>query len=384
MTRIRALLLLGGLVVVAVLALAVTGAREQAGLLDPAAVDAQGSRALAQVLRGQGVDVRLVRTAAAAAATPRNSTVLVAGVGLLADPARAAAQTKADVVLVAPSTPALAAAAPWARSEGTSQSDRTDPGCALAEAIRAGSARIPGSAYTASAPTDGSTQQLCYPASAKTPGSHLGLVVREEPGGRRVSVLGSSEPFTNAHIGDEGNAALVLGLLGRHPSLVWYLPSPADVPPGDRRSLLALLPAGVRFAVVQVGVAVLVAALWRARRLGPVVSEPLPVVVPAGETVVGHGRLYLRARARDRAAAALREASRHRLGSGLGLPRAAPTAALVEGVAARGGRAPGDVGVLLYGAAPTDDAGLVQLAEALDDLERAVATGTTRGREARR
>ena len=76
----------------------------------------------------------------------------------------------------------------------------------------------------------------------------------------------------------------------------------------------------------------LLLALWRARRLGPVVAEPLPVVVRAAETVEGRARLYRRGGARGQAA---RGAARRRpvAGSGraLGLPRRADPPAVVDG-----------------------------------------------------
>ena len=55
--------------------------------------------------------------------------------------------------------------------------------------------------------------------------------------------------------------------------------------------------------------AFLVVGVWRGRRLGPIMTEPLPVTVRAAETVEGHGRLYHRLNARDRAANALRAGS---------------------------------------------------------------------------
>ena len=55
----------------------------------------------------------------------------------------------------------------------------------------------------------------------------------------------------------------------------------------------------------------------------------------------------------------------------LGVARAEPTA-VVAAVAARSSRPAAEVGALLYGAAPADDASLVRLADALDDLEREV------------
>ena len=178
--------------------------------------------------------------------------------------------------------------------------------------------------------------------------------------------------MTNAGLLQEGNAALALGLLGERPSLVWYLPGPDDVPEQDQRSFVELVPDGVLLAALQVVIAVVLLALWRARRLGPVVSEPLPVVVRAAEAVEGRARLYRRGRARDSAAAALRETALERLLPLIGLPPGADQRAVIDAVAARAGRPAGDVSVLLYGAAPSDDRSLVHLADDLDALEREV------------
>ena len=64
----------------------------------------------------------------------------------------------------------------------------------------------------------------------------------------------------------------------------------------------------------------MLAALWRARRLGPLVTERLPVAIRASETTEGRARLYRKANARDRAAAALRSATRTRLAPLIGVP----------------------------------------------------------------
>jgi hypothetical protein len=115
-------------------------------------------------------------------------------------------------------------------------------------------------------------------------------------------------------------------------------------------------------------------ALWRMRRLGPLVTEPLPVVVRACETVEGHGRLYRSRRARDRAAAALREAALGRIVTRLGLPRDVPADAVGQELAYRTGRDPGEIRALLFGEVPGDDAALVRLADGLDALEGQVLT----------
>ena len=114
-------------------------------------------------------------------------------------------------------------------------------------------------------------------------------------------------------------------------------------------------------------------AWWRGRRVGPLVAEQLPVVVRASETVEGRGRLYRSRRARDVAAEALRTATRQRLLPRLGLNHAASPAAITQAVADRCGLDPQAVAHSLYGPAPADDTELVNLARALDDIERQVA-----------
>ena len=75
--------------------------------------------------------------------------------------------------------------------------------------------------------------------------------------------------------------------------------------------------------------------LWRGRRLGPLVVEPLPVVVKAVESTQGRGRLYRRVRDRAHAAEILRAATARRLAARLGCPRGTDAGALVAPVAQR-------------------------------------------------
>jgi hypothetical protein len=125
------------------------------------------------------------------------------------------------------------------------------------------------------------------------------------------------------------------------------------------------------------GVALLIAFV-RARRLGPPVREPLPVLVPATETVTGRGRLYARARAHAATLDALRSATIRRISIALGPPgttAASPLPAeadLVEQVAARTGRPAAIVREILYGSPPASVEELTHAVAALDSLEHAV------------
>jgi hypothetical protein len=167
-----------------------------------------------------------------------------------------------------------------------------------------------------------------------------------------------------------------MNLLGSRSEVVWLLPDPP--PPGTgRKSFADLVPFGIKLALLQVLIAVVLVALWRARRLGPVVVEPLPVVVRSAEAVEGRARLYRARRAGDRAALALRTGALERLTALLGMPKSAaadPGMAqeIVAGIAAHTGEAPAMIGTALYGPPPVDDAELVRLAGYLDELERQV------------
>ena len=127
------------------------------------------------------------------------------------------------------------------------------------------------------------------------------------------------------------------------------------------------------------GVAFLGLVLWRGRRFGRLVPEPLPVVVRAVETTESRGRLYRRARDASRAGATLQQATRVRLADYLGLPRPGPSIssrgadqALVSAVSAATGRPVGEVGALLLGPPPTQDDHLLGLAAELAALEKEV------------
>jgi hypothetical protein len=359
------LVLLGGLLLAAV------GGGRPDGYLDPRAPGPAGSRAVAEILRDQGVVVDLVRTSATMSARARpGDTVLVALPDLLSDSqVRAVGDSGADLVLAGPAAPERFA--PALVAAGPTDSGVRAPGCPLPAARRAGPADAGGRSYSVDTGTQEQTRDLgvvqCY--------AHDGLaslVQLRSARGALVTAVGNPAVLSNQRLAEEGNAALALGMLGRSPHLVWYLPSADDVPARDQRSLYDLLPDGVVWGLVQLCVAVLLLALWRARRLGPVVTEPLPVVVHATETVQGRARLYRRSGARDKAAAALRAASLQRLVPALGLQRRSEPATVADAVSARTTRTSADVLVLLYGAAPADDAALVGLADDLDELEREV------------
>jgi hypothetical protein len=352
-------------VLVAATALVLLRGGSTGGTLEPESPAPDGGRALARLLADAGVEVVPVRFVADAAdaLADRPATLLVTTADLapgaaLADLTDAAASS----VLVEPGPAVLDDLPGRLTVHGRTEVASIEPRCELPAAVAAGSARMGGLTY------DGGDAEArrCYPVDDA--GAAL---VRTG----RLTVLGTHTLLTNGELAEDGDAALAMRLLGEYDRLVWYLPSASDPALADeQRPLLDLLPAGWRYGLVQAVLAVLLVALWRARRLGRLVGEDLPVVVRAAETEEGRARLYERAGATDHAAAALREATVRRLLPRLGLPAGTPPDAVVEATATRTGAPHTAVHQLLYGPPPTSDADLVALADDLTTLETEVTT----------
>ena len=341
------------------------------GYLDPNGTGQDGGHALADLAsaRGQRVQrasVPLSDNSVPGAGQPAGARA----VELVTSPGRLslagldqAARFDGDIILVGPDAQSLRAIAPRVRISGTAAMPDSvaSPGCTARPAVLAGDAYLGGTVMR----TDYPAAQQCYPI-----GHEYGLIQYAD-GGRTISVLGTGAPLTNRYLADRGDAALALNLLGRADRVVWVVPSGppralAGPSTDSQRSFFSLVPWPAYLIAIQLGIAVLLAAAWRARRLGPLVAERLPVVVRASETVEGHGRLYQARRARDRAAAELRAATAARIA------RLTGTAATPEVIAARTGQGPAEVARLLYGPAPATDPELVTLAADLDTLERKI------------
>ncbi|KWT62662.1 hypothetical protein ADL21_06845 [Streptomyces albus subsp. albus] len=375
-TRSRGLL--AGLLVLVLggVGLAVLRSGDQHGRLDPRSVDRYGSGAVATLLADRGVDTRVVTTTdeAAAAAGP-DTTVLVADPdlltrGQLGSLHQATGRVAGRTVLLSPSSPALDVFAPGTEAGAPAEVRPLDPNCALPAARNAGDAELGGLRYSTSA----TGADRCYPSSGKA----TLLRLPTEAGGDTV-LLGAPDILYNHRLAERGNASLALQLLGSRKHLVWYLPSVSDPSSTQdgRRSFFDLIPSGWNWALLQLLIAAALAGVWRARRLGPLVPERLPVTVPAAETTEGHARLYEQAGARDRAAAVLRAAARTRLAplTGVSPTHAHTPDVLLPAVAAR---LPADAASgtalhsLLFGPPPADDKALVTLADQLDNLEHSI------------
>ncbi|MFD5324358.1 DUF4350 domain-containing protein [Streptomyces sp. NPDC127092] len=377
--RVRSALLVLALLLIGGTVLATMRSSGHHGRLDPRSADPYGSRAVAELLKAEGVTVDVAETLTEAiAATGADTTLLVTTPDLLTPEQqtalrRAMTSSAGRTVLLGPGPSSLSTLAPGTSTALSVAVAPLEPGCPLPAATRAGSVDLGGERYH----TGTATADSCYlsdglPTLVRLPGKGTADTV----------LLGSPELLFNKRLAHQGNASLALQLLGSRPHLVWYLPSLADVPgateaPQDpEATFLELIPSGWLWGTLQLAVAAVLAAVWRGRRLGALVPERLPVAIRASETTEGRARLYRKTDARDRAATVLRTATRDRLAPLLGVPGkdAHSPDLLLSALSARLPTAPTVHRDLLFGPAPADDAALIRLADQLDALEREVRT----------
>ncbi|GAB3933277.1 DUF4350 domain-containing protein [Kribbella albertanoniae] len=362
---LRRPMLVTGIIVLAAIVVLILTTASTSGPFSPDSTERTGARALANLLKNHGVNVHGTERLSDAVKPGAGKALLIGPNGQLdrADWEEIADAGWSHLILIRPSRVELSVLAPGVRDASqTLSSASREPGCDLVAAVKAGTVTVGGTTY--SAPQGART---CYGDGI----NHT--VVRIDSGSQTIDVIGTPRSFTNSELADDGNAALALNMLGTHQDLTWYLPQferdSADEAGGDGPPLV---PPDVRYIAWALAFAVLVVALWRGRRLGPVVVERLPVIVHAAETTEGRARLYRRSRARDRAAAALRESALGKLHKAHGIPRRAEPSAVVATLAARTGWDPHMLYEALYGMPPLDDAALLNLSDVLDVLMQEV------------
>jgi Domain of unknown function (DUF4350) len=334
------------------------------GRMEPTSTSPEGARALVTLLRDHGVDVIAAGDIAAVERAARPDTLIVVAQTLHLnddDLLRRLAALPGDRLLVEPVSRTREELAPDVRLGGGTTFGGAEPDCDLREATRAGTVQFGLSdAYEAVGDVP---VTRCYD----------GALVRYADDGRTVTVVGTAEFMTNSGLVKEGNAALAMNLAGTRPRVIWYAPQRIEGEPDGGATIFDLIPGQVTWIVLQLCLVVALLAVWKGRRIGPLVAEQLPVVVRASETVEGRGKLYRSRRASDRAAEALRTATLQRMLPRLGLSHNAASPAVVQAVAERCGLPPQAVAHTLFGPPPATDDDLINLAHELDNIERQVA-----------
>ncbi|MEO5853367.1 MAG: DUF4350 domain-containing protein [Nocardioides sp.] len=365
--RQRTNLLLAAGLAAGILVVVVLGGARSATPLDPDNPGREGAQALARVLADEGVDVTVVRSAAGLDETTpdASTTVLVTStVNLGPSTLRRLRSATADALLVLTQPDVtvtdelgLDPGAP-VTAEGTRPADCADADLApLLDDLE----------ITVAGGTEYAARAGCWF------GAGGALVAGPEEG---VLILGAPDLLRNASVLQADNAAAALRLLGRGDRLVWYVPDYADLEAADGVSLSSLLPDWIRPGLWLGALALLALVLWRGRRLGPLVTEPLPVVVKAIETTRSRGRLYRKVDDRPHATAALRGAARTAVAERLRVPATTDPYVLARDVARHLDRPVGEIAFLLHPDAPvpSTDHDLIALADALATLDREVRT----------
>ena len=335
--------------------------------LDPASAAPSGAKAVVEVLRHEGVDVTITESlddTVDAIDDPSSTTLVLYDLSyFLTEEQDARLADLADtIVLIDPTFEALEALAPAVANAGVVDTTLTSD-CSVTAVTKAKTVTGSGSGYRVV--DDSANATACLGS-----GNGVYSLVQVDNDGKRVVVLGASAALSNGVILDNGNAALALNLLGANESLVWYTPTTAD-PTTTELSPDWVVP--VSMLAVLTGI---VAALWRGRRLGPLVVENLPVTVKASETMHGRARLYQQASARLHTLDSLRIGTVDRLAKAVGLPTLATITEIVDAVAAASGTHRAEVRRLLVDADPATDAELIELSDALLTLEALVARRT--------
>jgi hypothetical protein len=207
---------------------------------------------------------------------------------------------------------------------------------------------------------------VCYADDA---GAYV--VARPEGAGVVVSIGGPGFAV-NDRLDQADNAAFAAALLAPEPgTAVRFVDPPVPAGGGDR-TLLELIPAGLGRALLQLGVAFVLYALWRAIRLGKPVVEHRPVRVAGSEIVGAVGRLLARTRAPGSAAELVRTDLRRNLGARLGLPPDASAEQFADAVTERTGADRATVLTAVSDAPVTTDDELVAVTRAAAAIRQEV------------
>lgn len=377
---------------------------DEPGTLSPTGTGADGSSRLAELLADRGVRIERVTsglTALQAAATG-DATIFVPAADYL-DPTfvpylgEVAGAHRVVVVrpglrtMIFSGTPMFPIRQRWATAT-------VAPRCAVPYAVAAGPAAVFHDAYV--------VDTFGFPegeAPITSVDCYSGGLVGIRDGDTETIYVGATDPFRNGRIDESGNAELATALLSEHRRLVWVdiharepvTRAPVDLPglPQYRRGeqdrtqtgfpTIDAFPTALWASLAVLVAAALLLAVARARRLGPPVAEPLPVLVPAAESVTGRGRLYDRIGAREATLDALRSAAIGRIArilnpfGGAAAERDAlrPGAAsdgLVAQIAERSGAPAQTVRAILYGPPPENDEALTRAVADVDALVSAV------------
>ncbi|MEY2460926.1 MAG: hypothetical protein QOG30_2756 [Acidimicrobiaceae bacterium] len=190
----------------------------------------------------------------------------------------------------------------------------------------------------------------------------------------RIVSIGGAEVFTNSVLDEADNSVLAARLLIPSAGGAVAILDP-NAPGSGRTTLGDLIADRVFQAMLQLGVAFIVYALWRSRRVGRPVVEPQPVAIAGSQFVRAVGGLQQRSHSTDRAASTLRIDTRRILCTRYAVPLNIDTAALAALTATKTGLDRNQVAAALSDTPVLDEASLVILGQQLDTICQAALDG---------
>lgn len=357
------------ILLLALVSVAISDSTKSAESLSATNPGPTGAKALVEVLRHEGVRVTVTDSLAEtreAVRDPDHTTILLydRDYFLDDDQVQSALDLASNIVVLDPTYVMLDSIspdlAPAGYVDGTLTADCTVDAAEAAE-------EITGSGSGFRVIGDDADLETCFGS-----GDDVYSLVRVDSGSTTYTVLGASDALTNGVILENGNAALGLNLLGETDDLIWYVPGSDDLA-GGAPTAGELSPPWVLPVTLLFYLTLITAALWRGRRLGPLIVENLPVTVRASETMHGRARLYEKANARQHTLDSLRIGTVDRLAKACGLPTLATVEEVIAASAAIAAMDPHEVRRLLIDGHPASDRELVHLSDDLLTLEERVA-----------
>lgn len=343
------------------------------GTLNPESPGPHGAKAVAELVRDQGVDIEVTRSRLRAAdALDSRATLVLTDPFTLTDAAAQNLIDSADRVVLLTSSARMLRLLDLGE-DAPGESGSVQGRCAMAEFAQVG--RI-------------DAERMFIPASGAdgcfTASSGASAVLRSDVGGRTITLVEGAHLLSNDALAQAGNAALGLALLAQQDRVVWYVPTFADsdISSADGDSLGDLTPEWLSPAILLLLIAGVAAVVWRGRRFGPLVAESLPVTVRAAETMQGRARLTAKAADAPHAGAAIRMGALTRLSARLALSPRASVPEIADAASDRLRVPRTSLYDLLGGPPPQSDRELIELARRLAELETAVddAVRTERNR----
>jgi hypothetical protein len=203
------------------------------------------------------------------------------------------------------------------------------------------------------------------------------FIVSASLGQGTIVSIGGPTVFTNDVLDQADNSVLAARLLvpSAGPSVAILDP---NAPGSGRTTLGDLIADRVFQSILQLGVAFMIYAFWRSRRVGRPVTEPQPVAIAGSQFVRAVGGLQQRSHSTDRAATALRMDTRRVVSERFGVPLNMDTATLAELAASRTGLDRTQVAAALSDAPILDEGSLVTLGQQLDTIRQEVLSGRQR------